>query len=154
MIKRINSKSDVQRNIEQYIFERICEIFGNIELYSNPSLSLDNDGKSYICPDFYSESEKIIGEIHSHEGRLKSAQMDKIASDVLKMILYDKISGCVYTKYIVVCDKEEYKQLQGHSYLAEAIKRYEIKLLYIKLTEELNKMLKDAMNKQNLIDTE
>lgn len=66
----------------------------------------------FICPDFYSVENKIIGEIHAHIGRLKGAQPDKIASDVLKMLFYEKVSGCNWKKYIAVCSKEELEQLK------------------------------------------
>ena len=122
----------------------------NIELNENPSLLLDEESKSYICPDFFSESEKIIGEIHSHIGRLKPAQQNKIARDVLKMILYDKIHGSSFQKYIVVCDLEEIKQLSGDSFLSVAIREYEIKLELVDIPPHLCEKLKDAMRKQDL----
>ena len=150
MVKRLDSKSDVQVDLENYIIKRVREILGNIEISSSPTIILNADNKSIICPDFFSEKEKIIGEIHAHEGRLKSSQQDKIASDILKMILYEKTSGLSYTKYIVVCGKEEYEQLNGKSYLAEAIREYGIILLYVEIPEEARMQLKETMLKQDL----
>ena len=150
MTKRTGSRSDIQREIEEYIISRVCELLGDIELDSNPELFLNSE-RMYIRPDFFSDSEKIIGEIHSHIGRLKAAQQNKIAGDVLKMILFDKMRGCTYRKYIVVCGKEEYDQLNGTSYLAEAIREYEITLLYVEIPDEMRIRLQDAMKRQNLM---
>lgn len=151
MNKRIDSRSDVQLGLENYIMEMMQKKLGISVLEKNPYLMLDEDSKTSICPDFFSESERIIGEIHAHEGRLKPAQKNKIASDVLKMILYEKVRDCNFSKFIVVCDKEEYEQLSGASYLAEAIRKYEIKLLYVDIPVEYRKQLQDTMKKQNLM---
>ena len=87
MGKRNDSRSDVQKDVEKYVFEQICEQLGDTTIVDNARLSIDADGKIIICPDFYSEESKIIGEIHAHIGRLKGSQPDKIASDILKMLL-------------------------------------------------------------------
>ena len=152
MKKRNDSRSHVQQDIEGYVIERVRKILDIEELVSNPKLILDEEAHSFIRPDFFSESEKIIGEIHSHLGRLKPAQQNKIASDVLKMILYDMIRGYTFRKYIIVCGKEEDEQLRGRSYLAEAIRKYEITVLYVPIPEESHKLLQEAMKRQNLMD--
>ena len=150
MGKRIESRSDVQKEIERYIIEKVSVKLGGINMVSNPRLVLGNDDRLFICPDFFSENGRIIGEIHTHEGRLKSAQQDKIASDVLKMILHDKMTGITFRKYIAVCGKEEYEQLKGASYLAEAIRQYEINLLFVEIPEDKRNRLREAVMKQDL----
>ena len=52
---------------------------------------------------------------------------------------------------IVVCSVDEYKQLHGRSFLAEAIRRFDIKLEYVSLNEEQISKLEKAMKDQNLI---
>lgn len=93
MTKYNNCKSDVQQNIERYMFEQIKIRFEDSSFIENKELSINKEGKIIIRPDFYSSENKIIGEIHAHIGRLKGSQPDKIASDVLKMVLYEKVNG-------------------------------------------------------------
>ena len=104
-----------------------------------------------IVPDFYSEENHIIGEVHSHLGKLKPAQKHKVASDILKMILFDRDNS--YMKMIVVCSEEERDQLTGSSYLAEAIRQFNIKIEYFELEQSLKIKLAEAMKKQNLLES-
>ena len=55
-----------------------------------------------------------------------------------------------YTKMIVVCDMQEYVQLQGKSFVAEAIRQFGIILEHIPLKAEQIIQLKNAMKNQNL----
>lgn len=82
---------------------------------------MSNNAFPYIQPDFYSESELVIGEIFSHIGKPKKGQDNKIANDILKMLLLDKFTGKIHRKIIVVCDEAEKKKLQGLSALAEGM---------------------------------
>ncbi len=151
MSKNIDSNSDVQNEIERIMFGKIVQLLGIEDLERNPKLELECRN-SYICPDFYSENRKIIGEIHVHIGKLKSAQVDKISSDVLKMIFYEKVQNTEYKKYIAVCDEKEYKQLVGNSFIAVAMREFNVKVLRIKLDYECSELINNAMNRQNLMN--
>ena len=144
------------------MFEQIKIRFEDSSFIENKELSINKEGKIIIRPDFYSSENKIIGEIHAHIGRLKGSQPDKIASDVLKMVLYEKVNGCKWNKYIAVCCKEELEQLKGKSFLAEeiengkktfseAIREYKVEVLYIDLPENLRFELAECMKRQNLM---
>lgn len=151
MTKRHLSDSDVQCNIEKYIFDKIKKKLLCENLQSNVMLTLSEENDIRICPDFYSEKDHIIGEIHTHLGRLKPAQLHKIEGDILKMLLFEKgQKGVKYTKMIVVCDMQEYMQLQGKSFVAEAIRQFDIRLKYVPLNKEQIVQLQDAMENQNL----
>ena len=150
MKKRIESRSDVQKDIEEHMLERIQVKLGRIILKGNKRRYLDAENKVYIYPDFFSEREKVIGEIHAHIGRLKPAQQHKIAADALKMILHDKACGDEYHKYIAVCDISEYECLTGESYLAKALREFEIDVLMVEIPENMRRRLRDAMKRQDL----
>jgi hypothetical protein len=111
---------------------------------------LNEEKTVYIKPDFYSEEKRIVGEIHTHKGRLKPAQRHKVAGDVLKMLLLDKVHDTTYTKYIVVCSDEEEKQLKGDSHLAFTLKTFKIEVKKITLSEELDKKLEETMKNQDM----
>lgn len=143
------SDSSVQREIENILFCRIQSEL-NVKLEQNPIITLNSDVR--LQPDFFSAEAQIIGEIHSHSGRLKPAQLHKIEADILKMILLEKVLKKNFTKYIVICSDEEYEQLNGKSFVAEAIRQFEINVKNYKLSEADNTKLEAAMYAQNLIN--
>ena len=148
MYQRSDGNSSVQRQIEEMIFRELEKQFCIDDLALNPSLSLPDNPAVKIKPDFYSEAKKIIGEIHTHLGKLKPAQMHKVAADVLKLHLFDPKNQ--YSKYYVVCSTEEYAQLTGNSYLAEAIRQFGITVKYMELDTSIVEKLQDTMKKQNM----
>lgn len=151
-VKRHLSDSDVQCKIEQYVFGEIKKKLLCDHLQANVTLILSEENNIRICPDFYSEEQRIIGEIHTHLGRLKPAQLHKIEGDILKLLLFEKIQkNGVYRKIIAVCSMQEYEQLQGKSFVAEAIRQFDIQLEYIPLNDEQTTLLKNAMENQNLL---
>ncbi len=150
-MKQVDSSSEFQTNLEEMLFYKIKESLGSTSLSRNVILTVNQSGGVHVVPDFYSEEEHIIGEIHSHAGKLKSAQLHKIASDVLKMLLYEKTSGLNFDKYIVVCDKEEYDQLLGKSALAESLRCFGVTVLLFELDNETREQLRKVMNAQSFI---
>lgn len=84
MEKRYLSASKVQREAEEIIFENLKSKLKCNDLQSNVRILISKANNIWICPDFYSEEKHIIGEIHTHLGKLKSAQLHKIEADILK----------------------------------------------------------------------
>ena len=151
MEKRTDSRSDIQLYLEQKILRRVREELNDSSLESlEEDLPLNDEGVS-IHPDFYSETTRTIGEIHTHLGRLKGSQPDKIASDVLKLLLFDKVRKVKFKKYIVVCNDEEYKQLTGKSSLALAIRKFRVRVMKVTLDDEDYEVLRLCMKRQNLV---
>lgn len=109
-----------------------------LELKENAGISV---GSICIQPDFYSENAHIVGEIYAHIGKSKSGQDRKIAKDILKMLLIEKIKGEEYRKIIVVCDEEERKKLEGDSMIAESIKEFNIEVKMINIEPDLRDAL-------------
>ena len=150
MEKRKKSDSKVQREIEEKVLKAIQKELNDDTLKSD-KVYLDDDKVKFVLPDFISDDSKTVGEIHAHIGRLKGAQPGKIAKDILKMLLIQEVCGCDYEKYIVVCDQEEFDQLNGDSFLAEVIKRFRIKVRLIRLDDSDYERLKKCMRDQNLM---
>lgn len=144
------SDSKVQREAEEIIFENLKSKLKCDDLQSNVRILISKSNNIWICPDFYSEEKYIIGEIHIHLGKLKSAQLHKIEGDILKMLLFEKChNGERYRKMIVVCDIEEYNQLMGNSFVAEAIRQFDIELYYVSLEQTQINKIQQAMQEQN-----
>ena len=80
------SSSHIQAKAEEVIFSQI-EILFNIRFEKNKKLYLADNAFTYMQPDFYSEEQLIVGEIFAHIGKPKKAQDNKVANDILKMLL-------------------------------------------------------------------
>lgn len=145
------SSSLEQQETEKQIFLMVEEILG-VKLENNKKIFLADNSFTYIQPDFYSETELIIGEIFAHIGKPKKAQDNKIANDILKMLLLEKITGTHFRKIIVVCDEEEQKKLQGLSALAESIRQFGIEIMKIEIGDDLRNMILDAQKRQKMIN--
>ena len=123
-----------------------------IRFEKNKKIYLSDNEYTYIQPDFYSELEAIIGEIFVHIGKPKKAQDNKIANDILKMLLLEKIKGRSYRKIIVVCDYEEEKKLRGLSALAESIRQFGVEIIRIDLDDETRNKILCAQKQQRMVN--
>lgn len=146
------SSSLEQAEAEKVIFEELEAIL-KIPLIANPKIYLADNVFTYIQPDFYSEDEAIVGEIFAHIGKPKKAQDNKIANDILKMLLLEKVQNKSYRKIIVICDEHEEKKLQGLSALAESIRHFGIEIIRIDIPEQIKNKIIDAQNRQKMTNT-
>ena len=149
MKESLKSSSIEQVQAEERLFA-LVERKLDAKFEKNPKLFLSDNAFTYIQPDFYSHKERIIGEIFAHVGKPKKAQDNKIANDILKMLLFEKVAGKKYRKIIVVCDEAELKKLRGLSALGESIRQFEIELLYIPIDPVLRDMLMRAQDRQKM----
>ena len=147
------SSSHVQLQAEKELFLLIQAQLG-IPLESNPVLPLANNGVTFIQPDFFSEAHCVVGEIFAHVGKPKKAQDNKIAHDILKMLLLEKVKGKEYRKILIVCDQAEMKKLKGTSALAEAIRRFNIELRYLDINETLRNQILQAQALQRMTNAD
>lgn len=145
---REKSSSIEQQKAERIIFKKVKEWL-NVELEENAKIFV---GSTYMQPDFYSKEEGIIGEIFVHIGAPKKAQDNKIANDVLKMLLLEKIEGREYKKIIVVCDEQEEKKLIGTSILAECIDKFGVEVKKIDIEDDLRNTLIEAQKRQRMVN--
>ncbi len=150
MGEKWKSNSIEQQITEKIIFEKVKKWMG-VELQNNPKIIV---GNTFMQPDFYSESENIIGEIFAHIGKTKKGQDNKIANDILKMLLLEKLKGKTYRKMIVVCDEEEMKKLRGASILAESIRQFGIEVKMIDIEADLRVQLVEAQKRQRMVNTQ
>ena len=143
------SSSHIQAKAEEVIFSQIEKLF-NIRFEKNKKLYLADNAFTYMQPDFYSEEQLIVGEIFAHIGKPKKAQDNKVANDILKMLLLEKITGKQYRKIIVVCDTTEKKKLEGKSVLAESIRQFGIEILYVEIDTNMKQQIMDAQELQKM----
>lgn len=143
------SSSHVQMQAENLIFQRVEELL-EIRFERNKKIYLADNAFTYMQPDFYSEEHRIVGEIFAHIGKPKKAQDNKIANDILKMLLLEKITGKQYRKILVVCDAAEKKKLEGQSVLAESIRQFRIEVMHIEIDEETKLQIMAAQELQKM----
>lgn len=143
------SSSHVQIETEKVIFHKIEELL-KVKLDKNKRIYLNENTNTYIQPDFYSEEHCIVGEIFAHIGKPKKSQDNKIANDVLKMILLDKVKNKKHRKIIVVCDTFELKKLQGNSFLAESIRQFSVELICVDIDDNTRSKVLEAQKLQKM----
>ena len=143
------SSSIEQMSAEEYVFSVIQKELC-VGLEKNPKINVA--GKTYIQPDFYSEENRIIGEIFAHIGSLKVGQKHKIAHDILKMLLLEKATGETFRKMIVVCDKEVHRALRGYSALAESFTQFGVELRCVELDEGRRREVLAAQKRQVMVN--
>lgn len=143
------SSSHVQMHAENVIFQKVEELL-SIRFERNKKIYLADNAFTYMQPDFYSEEHCIVGEIFAHIGKPKKAQDNKIANDVLKMLLLEKVTGKQYRKILVVCDAAEKKKLEGQSVLAESIRQFNIEVLHIEIDADMQKQILAAQELQKM----
>ena len=149
MMDTMKSSSHEQREIERYVFAEMEDML-QVSLQNNPKVFLAEG--VHIEPDFYSKEEKIVGEIFAHHGKTKGGQNHKVAQDILKMLLLEKMQGITYRKFLVICDKQMEKVLTGKSALAESIRQFDVQLLCVELPEELSDRILNAQRRQVMIN--
>ena len=143
------SSAHVQMQAEEVLFHKVEDLL-NVNLNKNKKIFLADNAFTYIQPDFYSEEDGIIGEIFAHIGKPKKAQDNKIANDILKMLLLEKKTSKQYRKIIVVCDEDEQKKLKGLSALAESIRQFDVEIMYIELEENIRNQIIEAQKLQRM----
>ena len=145
------SSSHVQVHAEDIIFHKVEKLL-NMKFERNKKIYLADNAFTYMQPDFYSEEHNIIGEIFSHIGKPKKAQDNKIANDILKMLLLEKVTKNQYRKIIVVCDISEKKKLEGKSILAESIRQFDIEILFVAIEDDLQQEILEAQELQKMMN--
>ena len=151
MINTNKSSSTEQQYAGHIIFSEVEQLL-NVKLVENPKIYLADNRYTYIEPDFYTEENCIVGEIFAHIGKLKKAQDNKIANDILKMLLLDRVTEKKYRKIIVVCDEAQENKLKGLSALAESIRQFGIEIIKVDISDDLKKQITDAQERQKMIN--
>jgi hypothetical protein len=125
------SDSKTQRDIEEKVVNKIA-------LRENCTFSkattINNIKYEF---DFYNEERKIIGEVYAGIDKLSSGAKRKVITDCFKLVAAEINLGVKCDKRIVFIDEKIKKYFEGKSWIANAIKQFEIKL-YIENIEEVD----------------
>lgn len=99
-----------------------------------------------------SAGEWIFVEIYTHQGALKSAQRQKVCTDILKLITAEKILNQPVRKYILFGSDEAMKCFQNNSWHRKAVDKWDIKLEIGELSEQTKQNLKVAQARQKMVN--
>ena len=142
------SDSAVQRAAE-------CSVRELIQVVVDCSLApetLDLGAGVKINIDGISRDKRILCEIYSRIGRLKSAQSDKVAADMLKLMLAEKALGGPWRKIICLADADAAKSFQGRTWLGAAVRGFGFELHVVDVPPDVRSGLLAAQAKQIMVN--
>ena len=143
-----NSCSDVQKMIEQEVLKRLSKKYGYKWDEKPPVYALRNQ----VQIDGIDSSNRILCEVYAHVGRLKGSQPDKVASDILKLLLVGRLFGAGWKKVLALCDSEAASRLCGESWLARAAAEHDVRIEIVKLPKKNLQQLKKAQERQRMVN--
>jgi hypothetical protein len=113
--------------------------------------SLRLDGGARVDVDGAAPHESVLVEIFAHQGRLKGAQFHKVARDALKLITLGR-SRDGSKLIIAFADPEAAACVTGASWLAEALRSWEIEVLVVELDDTVRTGLRETQARQVMIN--
>ena len=141
-----NHKSNTAEQVEAgVVLFQMTEQWLGVKLQQNPHIMM---GSTFMEPDFYSEDAGVIGEIFAHFGKPKKAQNNKIANDMLRILLAEKRLKQIFRKILVVCDEEEENYLKGDNLVAQEIREFGFEVKRFELPAELKMKVMAAQRRQ------
>jgi hypothetical protein len=95
---------------------------------------------------------RVLCEVYSHIGRLKGSQPDKLAADMLKLVLVERALGGNWRKLICLADADAAKYVQGKSWLAAAVRQMGFKVVVVKLPSTTRERILEAQRRQVMVN--
>ncbi len=108
------------------------------------------DKRSWLELDGYSESPSYLCEAWVHMGISKGAQLKKVMTDAFKLLYAKTLINPNKKSNLVLlfADREAASYFQGKSWMAQCLKKYDIKVKIIKLPQNIETGLKKAQKRQ------
>lgn len=145
----VHASSSVEHQvIESTILATLNEKLGldlvPMRLALGESSSVQLDGLDEKC--------QAVCEVYARIGRLKGSQPDKVASDILKLCLFEQFRGSAWRKIVCFACPEAAKMFQGRSWLAAAVKLFGVEVHVISLPESERIKLLSAQARQVMVN--
>lgn len=142
------SRSNEQQSAEEIALEYLNLALG---LSLVPS-RLDLSESVHVQLDGLDEKRRTVCEIYARIGMLKGAQSDKVASDLLKMEVVERLKGGRWRKIFCFCDAQAAVLLQGKSWLASAAKRLNVEVYVTTLPDAIREKIIAAQDRQMMVN--
>jgi len=122
------------------------------------SLRLDPKGGNgsipvNLRPDGVDLKNRVLVEAYAHIGNLKGAQVHKVRADLLKLLLLERKLGGTWRKVLCFADESAAKTTRGNSWLADAIREFNIEVHVIALPTEIAERVVLAQRRQRMENT-
>jgi hypothetical protein len=126
------------------------------DMNSRHDLSLQPESLKLKCGarvelDGYDPDKRVLCEVYAHIGPLKGSQPDKMASDILKMILVGNELGDHWRKIYCFADKAAAQKLSGDSWLACAAKQFGVEPVLVDL-KDARDLVMNAQRRQTMVN--
>jgi hypothetical protein len=127
------------------------------ELNRRPGLSLRPEriklmNGTQVELDGYDPHQRVLCEIYAHIGPLKGSQPDKVASDILKMVVVEKELGTPCRKIYCFADETASQKLSGDSWLARAAEQLGVERVVIDLPKDIRDLIVSAQHRQTMVN--
>ena len=112
--------------------------------------SFDLADGGHVTVDGFSADPAVLVEAWAHQGAPKPAQRAKVTSDVLKLLWIERevFGGGPTRKVLVLSDDRAAARLVGSSWVARALRAFEIMVLIVELPKDLRKKVTEAQEHQ------
>lgn len=141
------SDSSVQVNAEKVIIKNLEKQIGLAENTLIESNVLLTD-RTYVVFDGFNKDEGVIAEAYARVGKLGVLQKNKLVTDVMKMLLTEKVLNKEFKKIIAVCDDSVYKEMSGLSWKSLAISEFNVEVIKVDIDDELKDKIVNAQTRQ------
>ena len=98
------------------------------------------------------EKNQAVCEVYARIGRLKGSQPDKVASDLLKLCLFEHLRGGAWRKILCFACPEAAKIVLGKSWLSAAAEHFGIEVHVVTLGHHEQALLLAAQARQVMIN--
>lgn len=106
----------------------------------------------YVNVDGINREHRFLCEIFSRIGKLQAAQVEKVASDILKLTLLERTLGGVWRKAMCFADEKAANVLRNRSWLATAAKAANIEVIVAKLPDDVHQSVLGAQARQIMVN--
>lgn len=155
-VKRLESRSDVQADVERYVLAELSQRFGLV-IQSGRI----NTGRSFVQLDGLAidkeRSFAVAVEVFAHVGRVKAAQRHKVHADVFKLALVRSLlqeQGFTEVKAIFAFTCIECaRSITGRTWIGDAAEHYGVQSTTVELPPDITTNVLAAQARQNLIES-
>jgi hypothetical protein len=106
----------------------------------------------FVNVDGINQEKRFACEVFSRIGKLQAAQVEKVASDVLKLSLLEAVLGGAWRKAICFVDEGAANVLRNRSWLARAAQHASVEVFVLRLPGELHQLVLAAQARQIMVN--
>ncbi len=142
------SHSGVQTAAEVEILERLGGTLGLVVQHSPARIDV---GSAHINVDGSADGGRVLIEAYARQGKLRGAQLKKVAQDILKFAVLKRQPGKENVRTIIAfASPEAQKSIAG--WVKEAAATFNVELLVVDVGEDLRQTILAAQARQIMVN--